>query len=262
MPHYNDKTQLITVPLSLTMGWTSSPPTFCTTSETVVDMANDSIIQPPLLPHCMEKLASPHDAWAPPAPTIGQSADIMLQNRQSTVITLPHGQSTINMPSNGSSAVNMPYHGQSTINMLRDLVIPTSGDLMFPTGQSTINTLRDPVITTLGDPMIPTGQSTITTLGALVLPSCHLAPKAWPPLLLHLGPVTHVDVFIANFIGLAQGGSPTLCQHIHPCILHAVNCMFAQATVDTPNQKGNHLQKDAQRGWGLDTLKGNPGLDA
>ena len=44
IPHYDDETQLITVPLSLTMGWTNSPPTFCATSKTAADITNDSIV--------------------------------------------------------------------------------------------------------------------------------------------------------------------------------------------------------------------------
>ena len=71
----------------------------------------------------MEKLASPRDAWALLAPTIRQSADITLHNRQSA----------INMPTNGSSAINTLYHLQSTINMLGDPGIPTLGNLMIPT---------------------------------------------------------------------------------------------------------------------------------
>ena len=202
----------------------------------------------------MEKLASPRDAWALLAPTIRQSADITLHNRQSA----------INMPTNGSSAINMPYHGQSAINMLGDLVIPTLGNLMIPTRQSTINTLRDLVIPTLGDPAIPNGWSTITMLRDLViptpdvLPACLPVPKAWPPLLLHSGPIAHVNVFVDNFIGIAHG-SPTLCQHIYCCILHAINCIFTQAMMMPPIgkqpcpkrrcSKGMEVGHNAKKSW-------------
>ena len=160
---------------------------------------------------------------------------------------LPHGQSAINMPSNGSSTINTLYHGQSAIYTLGDLMIPTLGDLVIPAGQSTINMLRDPMIPTLGNPMIPTRQSTINMLGALMLPPCHLAPEAQPPLLLHFGPIAHADVFVDDFIGLTQG-SPTLCQHIHCCILHADNRVFTQATAGTPNQKETISKKKMLKG--------------
>ena len=174
----------------------------------------------------------------------------MLQNGQSAILTLPHGQSAVNTPSNRSSAINTPYHGQSTVTMmLRDLIIPTLGNLVIPAGQSAGNMLRDLVITTFGDPMIPTGQSAINTLRALVLLPCHPAPKAWPSLLLHLGPITHVDVFANDFIRLAQG-SPSLCQHIRHCILHAIDHVFAQTTNDTPNQKETVSKKKMLKGDG------------
>jgi hypothetical protein len=40
LPHGEDEPPLVAFPLVLPMGWTESPPTFCTTTETVVDLAN------------------------------------------------------------------------------------------------------------------------------------------------------------------------------------------------------------------------------
>ena len=40
LPKYNDKAQLLAVPMAMTMGWVQSPPTFCIMSETVCDRAN------------------------------------------------------------------------------------------------------------------------------------------------------------------------------------------------------------------------------
>ena len=227
MPHYDNETQLIAVPLSLTMGWTNSPPTFCAASETAANLANDCLAQAPLLPHRMEPMASSHDAWALSSQPLGPSTDITLLNRQSAVNTLQHGQSTINMLQNR----------QSAIITLGDPLVPNSGDPMVPTRQSagpmlgaivlpsrhsTSNTLRNLMVPNLGNPLVPTSQSTGPMLRALMLPPCHLAPEARPPLLLHSGPIAHVDVFIDDFIGLTQG-SPSLCQHVCNCILHAIN---------------------------------------
>ena len=196
----------------------------------------------------------------------------MLQHRQSAITMLQHGQ----------SAINMLHNGQSTVITLGDPLVPTLGDPMVPTGQSagptlgaimlpsrqsTVNTLRDPMVPNSGDPLVPTGQSTSPMLGALMLPPCHLAPEARPPLLLHLGPIAHVNVFVDDFIGLAQG-SPSLCQHVHCCILHAVNRVFAPATMDIPNQNetvsekkmlkgdGSWMQRKEILGWMLDSTQG------
>ena len=43
MPKYDEEPQLIAVPLSLTMGWVSSPPTFCPASETAANITNTSL---------------------------------------------------------------------------------------------------------------------------------------------------------------------------------------------------------------------------
>ena len=37
------------------------------------------------------------------------------------------------------------------------------------------------------------------------VPPCKPEPDIRPPLLLHVGPVAHVDVYVDDFISLAQG---------------------------------------------------------
>ena len=66
MPKYEGELQLIAVPLSLTMGWVSSPPTFCAASETAADIANASLFCRTMLPHRLEDTASTHDHWGLP----------------------------------------------------------------------------------------------------------------------------------------------------------------------------------------------------
>ena len=40
MPTHPNEPQLIAIPLSCTMGWVNSPPTFCAASKTIADLAN------------------------------------------------------------------------------------------------------------------------------------------------------------------------------------------------------------------------------
>ncbi|MGL5936963.1 MAG: hypothetical protein ACRCZI_15230, partial [Cetobacterium sp.] len=40
LPRYDGEEQLIAIPMSTTMGWVESPPTFCVMSETVADLSN------------------------------------------------------------------------------------------------------------------------------------------------------------------------------------------------------------------------------
>ena len=72
MPKYNGEPQLVAVPLSLTMGWVSSPPTFCAASETAADIANASLFRRTMPLHHLEDAASTHDCWGPPPhPNLG-----------------------------------------------------------------------------------------------------------------------------------------------------------------------------------------------
>ena len=69
MPCYEGEPQLVAVPLSLTMRWVSSPPTFCMASETIVDLSNASLYKNTVLPHHLEDAASvQHDCWESPQP--------------------------------------------------------------------------------------------------------------------------------------------------------------------------------------------------
>ena len=63
LPRCGDKPQLVGIPMACTMGWAQSPPTFCTMSETVCDLANEAIRTSPsnAPPHRLESQASTHD---------------------------------------------------------------------------------------------------------------------------------------------------------------------------------------------------------
>ena len=51
MPCYEGELQLVVVSLSLTMGWVSSPPTFCLASESVADLVNALLCKNNVAPH-------------------------------------------------------------------------------------------------------------------------------------------------------------------------------------------------------------------
>ena len=59
----------------------------------------------------------------------------------------------------------------------------------------------------------------------------------------------HVDVFIDDFIGLAQG-SQHWCWNIQHCIMHAVDQVFAQQDSDTAQQKETISEKRLGKGDG------------
>ena len=70
LPLYPEEEQLVAIPLACTMGWTQSPPSFCTMSETVTNLINARLRTKPALPvpsHRLSSLAASHDdvaSWA------------------------------------------------------------------------------------------------------------------------------------------------------------------------------------------------------
>ena len=68
LPRYEDEPQLIGIPMSCTMGWVQSPPTFCAISETICDTANLGFLQSrrdSLPVHRLEEMASAQDDLSP-----------------------------------------------------------------------------------------------------------------------------------------------------------------------------------------------------
>ena len=91
MPKYDGELQLVTVPLSLTMGWVSSLPTFCTASETATDIANTSLFCHTVPLHHLKDAASAHDCWGlPQHPNIGPQPPFSLMTTEPiSVLVLP-----------------------------------------------------------------------------------------------------------------------------------------------------------------------------
>jgi hypothetical protein len=81
------------------------------------------------------------------------------------------------------------------------------------------------------------------------MPSCRPPPENRPPLLWHEGPVAHVDMFMDDFIGLAQG-TQARCQNTRRCILHAVDRVFAMRDEETLSRKEAVSEKKLNKGDG------------
>ena len=60
---------LVAIPLTLPMGWNNLPPIFCTTAETVADLANEALrAHAPALPQNLDERAEA--VWVEPAPSL------------------------------------------------------------------------------------------------------------------------------------------------------------------------------------------------
>ena len=108
LPRYGDEPQLIGIPMACTMGWVQSPPTFCTMSETVCDLANQSFADSPrhVEPHRLEPQAAEQDDLSPsmeprPKEPEAQRADDLLAVVAGAGITGP--------PDRPAPPSNCPY---------------------------------------------------------------------------------------------------------------------------------------------------------
>ena len=69
-PAMADSDQLIAFPLVLPMGWKESPPYFCATTETAVNLANQAIPMSYPRPHRLDLLANTLPPPEPPSLTL------------------------------------------------------------------------------------------------------------------------------------------------------------------------------------------------
>ena len=90
LPCCGNEPQLVGIPMACTMGWVQSPPTFCTMSETVCDLANARFNRSPLQvePHRLEPQAAERDDLSPstePRPRGAENAqaDLLLASAAS-----------------------------------------------------------------------------------------------------------------------------------------------------------------------------------
>ena len=91
MPKYDGELQLVAVPLSLTMGWVSSLPTFCAAFKTATDITNASLFHCTVLLHHLEDAASAHDCWGSPQhPNVGLQPPFSLMTAETiSALVLP-----------------------------------------------------------------------------------------------------------------------------------------------------------------------------
>jgi hypothetical protein len=121
LPKYEGEAQLVAVPLACTMGWVQSPPTFCTMSETVCDLANSAIRsnKPADAEHRLEVQAGVDDdlsySWEPREKEPEQtSADKALEpySRTALASTKPEAAAPpSNMPFEEASRHHRRLHG-------------------------------------------------------------------------------------------------------------------------------------------------------
>ncbi len=180
--------QLVALPLVLPMGWTLSPPVFCTATETVADITNTAIqAGAPHVPHPLEDLASALDQ---PTPLCTNSV----------------GPNTSQEPPKAGGV-------QATESSPTPLAATLAAT---------------PLVETLESPTLAPSPLAATPLGETLAPSKTSKPTSLPPrdpcLPSQSGPAAYVDVFVDDFIKLAQGEATR--RRVRSLLFHALDSTF------------------------------------
>ena len=192
MPRYDGEPQLVAIPLSTMMRWVSSPPTFCAASETIADLANASLYKRTVPPHRLEDAASFHNCWEPSRQTLRQE-ELSSPAVHGPLATKTHrwGESSP-LAMRGPLATKIHRRGESSPLAVRGPLATDTHRCEAPSSLAVSGPLA----------MMISMPSSLAGNQPRPLPQLADYP---PPLLTLPGPVAHVDVFIGNFIGLAQG---------------------------------------------------------
>jgi len=132
---------LIAFPLALPMGWTSSPPLFCTATETVADLTNHTLhMNQPMLPHHLELEANPlptdaHMLATTPAETLPMSQDCTISTHQ------PLAWSNVFVDDHVALAQGSPMH----LQQVRHTLLHSIDKVFCPLETTDCPTCQEPV---------------------------------------------------------------------------------------------------------------------
>ena len=237
-PHHADEEALVAFPLVLPMGWVGSPPFFCALTETSTDLANRRMRDPQWTPP-IHRLSSVTDAatnfkpvprraprninhhcpTAPPeaGPAISLHSGLPSRSTESgTAISLhsglPHITKVIATTEAGSAISLHPGLHSSTESQSCNSAAPTE------TG-SVISLHSGPPI------MNPCCTAATNEAGSAI--SLHPGPTSERPNKTHAlqpfnRPLSYVDVYMDDFLGLAQG-HPGRRERVRSTIFHSID---------------------------------------
>jgi len=239
LPSYPGEPQLIAIPLVCTMGWQNSPPTFCSASETVADIANSTSYRHHVAPHRLESIAKELDESVPFGPSTEPPVSCAPTLVPSRVTSHPASNGPTVSPSDAPTTSERP---------------PATSEC------SPGATFQD------AQEFLPS-QSTKTLCSELVpLPPSQPQPEDRVSLQPLSKPLAYTDVFVDDFIGLVQG-SQRCRKAFRRNLLHTIDKAFAQPTDKEPNRQEAASVKKLKRGdgalttqklilgWILDTLR-------
>ncbi|WP_317202287.1 hypothetical protein [Janthinobacterium sp.] len=239
-PQHEDEEPLVAFPLVLPMGWVGSPPFFCALTETSTDLANhrlnDTNWKPP--PHRLSPVADAADNFKPVSRRPAQYLSKL--DRLDLAATLPHTKpfehcchtpsekSSVGVPPTQGRPVNAnasqtgpPVHGRHPHNR-----VPTIQSGTGPASQAK----TDPP-TVIPGPAASAKTGPTNSRHPLGVPTTN---HALIPL---RRPLAYVDVYMDDFLGLAQG-HPGLRERVRSTIFHSIDDVLR------PNSPTDHAYRN------------------
>ena len=221
-PHHPDEEPLVAFPLVLPMGWVGSPPFFCALTETSTDLAN-------------RRLADKR--WHPEVHRLSAVADAATNFKPvSRRPPAAHQQHTTEDTGYAALPQSGPPHHSGPPTLV-GATPTTAGCPGFP-GPPAPPIEARPAMQSPGSQPVPSpeGPGSATTRQPGLPSSCHYnlaaphptvpgsqpAPQTHHALVPHRAPLAYVDVYMDDFLGLAQG-HPGLRERVRSTIFQSID---------------------------------------
>ena len=210
-PHLPGEEPLVAFPLVLPMGWVSSPPYFCALSETVADIANQRLWDRHWIPptHKLSVTAdTPNNLQVLPRRTAAPAKPVLLPADAPAQPPLQPPPPFLPGSGTGSAAAMPPLSCSSKTPRYKPSPLQTQGSAASP------HSLQLPRIVPSGSAAMPHSLPR-----PLPVPTARASLQPLP------SPVEYVDLYMDDFLGLAQG-HPRRRERVRNTIFSSIDVVF------------------------------------
>ncbi len=240
-PHLPGEEPLVAFPLVLPMGWVSSPPYFCALTETAADIANSHLCNPTWMPakHPLSDMADAAIAFQPVSrrplgkvPTVLQAVPLPHAVSQPPALAPPALPTTSCFELVSDMGGRIPHTPLQLDALLDAPAFPQTLPHLLDAPA-----LQQPLPHLLDAPALQQPLPHLLDAPALQQTLPHLldAPafrqKQPHQLYCSSKPLAYVDLYMDDFLGLAQG-HPQLRERVRSTLLHSIDQIFRPLAPD------------------------------
>ena len=210
-PQHDDEELLVAFPLVLPMGWVGSPPFFCALTETATDLANTRLRTP---------------SWAPPTHRLSAIADAATNykplSRRPTIDSNTKRSAALTEAGSATTLSHPGLPARDTTDDSASHAEAGSATMMLHPGQLLMN--RD-TSTDCSAASTEAGSAIVLHPGLPIRrpnPGSSQQPDNARALRPFKHPLSYVDIYMDDFLGLAQG-HPGLRERVRSTIFHSID---------------------------------------